>query len=201
MLLCAACYDKEQSIPASESVTQPSASETRIAELTNKLDKEIPANARLFHVTEVTSIVEIESQVNSDESITDKNLVIAQLVESRLNKFKHNLFQLKEIEVELKTDMVTDQRYLNHLVPQLREEERAKFRAYDISYKPSVVIAPSVPKQRLSASDKAYASYAAKLGITIEEAKSRILSGLQLMKIECTCSVTPGICRLHSSEK
>lgn len=196
MLLCANCYDKERAIPSTP-ITGDERAE-RITQLTNLLGKEIPIDSRHYFVSEVTSIVDIERKL-VDENIENPQYALAEIVSQRLFEFRKRLFLLKNEAIELRVDIDSDQKYLNQIVPRLREEEREKFKAYDISYKPNVVAAPvAASKPRTSASDKALESFAKMMNISLEQARV-VMSGAMknITGAKCTCAETPGCCRVH----
>lgn len=197
LLLCAECYDKEIRILPEEPLSQdPRAN--RITALVNTLGKELPLDSRKYFVNEVTSIVDIESQVRAT-GIENPQYEFARIIDDRIFQFRKRLFELKNEAIELRIEIDSDQKYLNHIVPTLREEEREKFKAYDISYQPTTALpATTANKPRQSASDKALASYAAMLGISIEQARISMTNAMKnVTGNKCTCSETPGLCKVH----
>ena len=107
--------------------------------------------------------------------------------------------------IDSRIGIEVSQKYLQQLVPQLREEERAKFKAYDINYVPTRVL-PATPvtstnKPKTSKADKAYESMAAMLGVSVEQYK-KILEDAKknVLSIACTCAETPGVCKVHVKE-
>lgn len=196
MLLCALCQEKELRVAIPEVINEISPREARITELTNLLGKEIPVDSRAYFVSEVTAITDIEKQVSDLEN---PQYALAELVEKRLFEFRKRLFQLKNEAIELKIDIDSDQRYLNIIVPKLREEEREKFKNYDITYKPSAVASAAKPSApRMSANEKAYASMAAMLGISVEAYKRSLETAMKnATGAVCTCQQTPGLCKVH----
>lgn len=238
ILMCESCAIRERQIQleldqhriaqqkAEGTTTTGNSSEERVTELVNRLSKELPLDARQFHVQEITSIVSIEQELRS-YSVCDTNhassricergteccitlhsqemtedeqaFKLAEIVNDRLESFKKNLFELRKIEAELKVDMITDQRYLNLLVPSLRKEYREKFSQYDLTYTPATpIITPKVIKPRQSASEKALESLANLMGISVEEAKRKLDNATKnTLGIECICASAPGTCRVH----
>lgn len=199
MLLCETCYEHDIELAKQDSPVPSNDRETRITQLVNTLGKEIPTDARAYFVGEVTSIVDIERKlIDEGLSEADARLKCAQIVESHITKFRNNLFAVKQLELELKTKMVSDQKYLNQIVPQLREEEREKFKAYDITYKPTAVTTATASKPRMSASDKALESMAKMLGISVEQARMSLQGAVKsTLNVNCTCAETPGCCKVH----
>lgn len=196
MLLCALCQEKEARVAAPEVISEISPREARITELTNLLGKEIPVDSRHYFVSEVTSIVDIEKQL---VGVDNPQYALAEIVEKRLFEFRKRLYAIKNEVNELKVDIDSDQRYLNIIVPKLREEERAKFKNYDITYKPSAVVSATKPTApRMSANDKAYASMATMLGISVEAYKRSLETAMKnATGAVCTCQQTPGLCKVH----
>jgi NADH:ubiquinone oxidoreductase subunit E len=99
-----------------------------------------------------------------------------------------------------------DTKYLNTIVPQLRQEEREKFKQFDISYKPNAAlpVVNTISKPKLSKDEKQYANMAKLMGISIEQAKQIAAKQAQWIRKEvgadkepCTCTATPGFCKFH----
>ena len=197
MLLCATCYEHDKELAMQDGLLPANTKEERITQLVNQLGKEIPLDSRAYFVSEVTSIVTIEEKLKGTENPQYK---LAEIIENRIQQFRANLFEVKKLELELKTNMTSDQKYLNQIVPQLREQEREKFKAYDITYKPSIAVAATANKPRMSASDKAIESMAKMLGISIEQARMSLTNATKnVLNVTCTCQETPGMCKVHVS--
>lgn len=201
MLLCATCYAHDielQGIQEREKQLASDPKQQRITELVNSLTKEIPTDSRQYFVNEVTQIVDIEQKVR-DTGIDNPQFKFCEIIEQRIISFRRNLFEVKKLELELKMDMIADQKYLNTMVPKLREEEREKFKQYDITYKPqTVAITSKVSGPRMSASERALESFAKMMGISIEQAKISMANAVKSSTgAACTCSETPGLCKVH----
>ncbi len=175
--------------------------EDRITELVNRLSKEIPVNARQFHVSEITSIVDIEEELSFIEDADERRFKLASIISERYEAIKKAIYDRSE---EQKKDLViltTDQRYLNNLVPTLRTSEREKYRQFDVSYSPvkelKVPSSPKIPKERMSASDRMMESGAKVMNMTVEQFKKNLTEVLKSKGIICTCQETPGLCKIH----
>ena len=211
MLLCEACAARDKQIKAELLASKDSNSlqhttEARIAALNNELSKEIPIDAKQYFVGRLTSIVDIEKQfleaTNNDAERA--RFLTAIEVEKRTAQLKETFFGKKrewlDYELTSKTQLVADQLYLNKVVPQLREQERERFKEYDITYKPVSVkpVSTEPKKPRMSASDRALESAAALIGIPLEQYKKIIQNTTKnVLSVECTCAVTPGLCKVH----
>ena len=211
MLLCEACAARDKQIKAELLASKDSnnlqhTTEARIAALNNELSKEIPIDAKQYFVGRLTSIVDIEKQfleaTNNDAERA--RFLTAIEVEKRTAQLKETFFGKKrewlDYELTSKTQLVADQLYLNKVVPQLREQERERFKEYDITYKPVSVkpVSTEPKKPRMSASDRALESAAALIGIPLEQYKKIIQNTTKnVLSVECTCAVTPGLCKVH----
>ncbi len=201
MLLCANCFVHDKELEAEQSEIPSNDRATRIAQLTNKLAKEIPADRRMYFVGRLTAIVDVERDLIAS-GIENPNYALAEIIEQNLLRLKDVLRNKHEEIRELQASSVADQKYLNQIVPQLRENEREKFKQYDINYKPNEVVkaVSTVSKPRMSASDKAVESMAKMLGISVEQARISLNSATKnVLNVQCTCAVTPGMCKVHVS--
>lgn len=199
MLLCATCYEHDKILAEQDSPIPSNDRETRITQLVNQLAREIPDDRRGYFVGRLTAIVDIERELIAS-GIENPNYKLAELVENNIKQLKARLVDAHNIIRELQGASVADQKYLNQIVPKLREEEREKFKAYDISYQPSMVskVTSSVAKPRMSASDKAIESMAKMLGISVEQARKSLEGATKnVLGIKCTCNETPGMCKVH----
>lgn len=204
MLMCAECQAREaNTISTPEHPFDPT--RERIVELLNSLEHSmnIPMDRRSYFVGRITAIVDIENQLIA-AGVEYPEYELAKIVEKSLVIARANIVEKQKEIQELQGIAVADQRYLNQLVPKLREEEREKFKLFDINYKPTAVTTPATPvsKPRQSASDKAIESFAKMLGISVEQAKLQLSAAAQAITkdIPCTCSETPGFCKKHPSK-
>jgi hypothetical protein len=193
LLLCASCQAREpQSIDQQSIDPQVKARAERIAQLRTKFMKEVTTNFNFF-TSNVTAIVDIESAVLAAGGT---QYDVCNLIEERLTK-------QRAIMIDARIGAEVDTKYLNSMVPQLRAEEREKFKQFDISYKPNAAlpVAPSVSKPRMSATDKAYENMAKLLGISVEQYKRNLENAVRAAtgadKEPCTCTATPGFCKFH----
>jgi hypothetical protein len=196
ILLCASCQAREpQSIDQTSIDPQVKARATRIAQLRTKFMKEVDSNFNFF-TSNITSIVDIELQVLATGG---SNYDVCVLVEERLAK-------QRAIMIDARIGAEVDTKYLNTIVPQLRQEEREKFKQFDISYKPNAAlpVVNAVSKPKLSKDEKQYANMAKLMGISIEQAKQIAAKQAQWIRKEvgadkepCTCTATPGFCKFH----
>jgi len=201
--MCANCQarDAEIKLELGESSPAHNHIEQRALKIRNDTDKDIPLNSRHYHVNVCKSIVQIEDDIRANpENGTDeeKNFIIAQYLEHRIQEFQARMFKRAQEQESDKIYVMTDQRYLNQLVPKLRDEYREKFRKYDISYKPNIQKISTPRASKVTRSEKAQSGAAALFNISPEEFKRRMEEQLKnVLGIKCTCSETPGICRLH----
>lgn len=201
ILMCATCEARDIEIKRELGLNKPTNErESRIVELINRLAKEIPSDRRAYFVGRITAIVDIEHELRAAQS-ENPNFELARIVEANIARLRTNITGLHQSVREAQGEIVADQKYLNILVPQLREEEREKFKQYDINYKPSEVSIPSssASKPRQSASDKAMESYAKMLGISVEQARIAMSNAIKTTTgAKCSCAETPGICKVHA---
>ena len=196
LLLCEACTEIELRLYKMKEARTPA--QNRVSELSIFLIKELPVSDRQFHIKEITAIVDIEAKLK-ETGIDNPQYELAKIIEERIITLKKNLFELKQQEHEIQQSAIIDQKYLNNLVPKLREEERAQFKDYDISYKPTTVTPKATAsKPRISASDKAMESAAKMMGITLDQYKAMMAKAVaSVTGAACTCAEMPGMCKIH----
>lgn len=194
ILMCSDCQQREANIIPTEVKHD---SRDRIVQLLNQLDKDIPTDRRQYFTMAIESIVDTEKQV---EFVENPKFALAELVSARIKLFQERIISARREIQEAQGGLQATQRYLNQLVPQLREEERAKFREYDISYKPTQAIptsAPTKPGQRKSATEKSIESFAKMMNISYEQAEAALKKAVIAQGVKCSCAETPGLCKLH----
>jgi 3-oxoacyl-(acyl-carrier-protein) synthase len=203
IMMCATCVARDIEIKAELAArAQTSTPKTRLDELCEALGKQIAQESREYFVKEVTAFVEIEAQVNElGLSAEDSKHEYAKIVESRIGTWKAQIFEVKKLEYELKVRAISDQLYLNQIVPTLRAAERETFKAYDINYKPTTVVAtPKVSGPRMSASQRATESAAKRLNMSVEQYEAAMEKAYAaVMGEKCTCKETPGVCKVHTN--
>jgi hypothetical protein len=85
------------------------------------------------------SILNIKEAINKDESIENKPFAYANAVHEHIVKLKMVVFDLNKTMNEKNEEIKNSVILLNNLANSLREEERAKLRLTDITYKPAKV--------------------------------------------------------------
>jgi hypothetical protein len=202
MLMCARCQQRDIEIKAELGISATNGNnvDARVAAIVARTDKTIAIDRRQYFVRRMKSIVELDDELKAAiPNKQDAEYKLAQIVEENLVKLRANITRKHEEIREMQGEAIADQIYLNQIVPQLRAEEREKFKAYDISYKPSVPTAtPTVSKPRMSASDRAYESMAKQLGVSVEAYKRNLENAMKnALSVKCTCQETPGVCVIH----
>lgn len=152
-----------------------------------------------FFNAKIPSIIELEQAINADESITDKKYELARLLRARVQYLSKVLFQFNNKAVEMSGEVKAIQHYMGTLIPKLRADIRGEFALNNTEYKPIPIKEVKAPKIRLSPTDRIAEGIAKTMNIPLEQAKRIVLGGLKKTGIECTCSVTPGICKVHVS--
>lgn len=221
MLICASCQQKEidaQNKPKPEEIARLSIEQTlnqvnRILE-TNQIanqdgeavkdiiDSAIAGNIQQykdFFNAKIPSIMELKSMVESDEliPIDQKHYALMSLLKRRVSYLARVLFATRHSQIEIGAEMKSIQFYMAETIPKLRMKLRAEFALETPNYTPQV-IKSGVPKERkkkTSASDKMAEMYAKAMKIPIDQAKRLMENKL---RDECTCSETPGMCKVHS---
>ncbi len=131
-------------------------------------------------------------------------------IRNRIDKWKDLLF-------EIRTRQESAQGELQKLAAGITQEERDKLRISDLTYTPTSAL-PKPKTVRVSQEDKAlnsmvntlYAKAIQRGELTQEQAMEKVKAMVKHSKnvtitkmaegsLKCTCQVTPGICRVHSS--
>ena len=132
------------------------------------IDSSINVRTDLFNAA-TTSILELKSSIDSDDSITNKPFALASELMTRFGHFKNVVFELNQKIVDAGNQQKAIQVYLNQLANSLREDERTKLKIADINYKPSAPKSITIKAVKTTAKklDKVeLRKYAAELGIS-----------------------------------
>lgn len=102
------------------------------------IDDSVQVRTDIFNL-QTTSIIELKSSIDADDSIKDKSYQLAVVLTERLNHFKKVIFELNEEMVNKATEQRAVQTYLNELANRLRAEQRDELKLRDINYQPDPV--------------------------------------------------------------
>jgi len=214
MWICPDCFEKELSVvpesskseekETTESIAASIGSDHRPTELehsaSNRLGPSAISKTEDFFNARTTAMSDRWKQIVADDSINteNKHYSFAKEIREHYLHFKSVLSQAIEVQLECSSAMQADQVMLNQLASKLREEERTKLHLQNIDYTP--VIPKKVPKTvRMSKDDKIAAQYAQLMNIPLETAKRLLFNKIsEVTGNECTCSATPGLCKIHS---
>jgi hypothetical protein len=150
-----------------------------------------------FFNAKIPSIIELEQRINSSPDIaeSDKKYALAHALRARIQYLARVLFQLKNGQLETCAEIKVIQEHMSKTIPELRMKLRHEFALNTPNYTPQVIKATkpkaSGPKGQ---SNKLAESYAKAMKIPYEQALKLIENKL---RDDCTCSVTPGICKVH----
>jgi len=88
-----------------------------------------------------TSFIELYSAIQNDESIpaNKKNEVLVQTAEKYINGFSQAIFDLNEQKVAKENERAGWRQATVDFISKLREEEREKYKKFNVSYQPAVV--------------------------------------------------------------
>lgn len=209
MLLCASCIAKERAV-ITEPKSEPEPPIEKLLERIDKLaesstikhimDSAIAGNIkqyRDFFNADIPSIIQLREMIESDDSIApdQKNYALAKALQRRITYLTMVLFTLRGSEIELTSEVKSIQFYVKDLIPQLRMKLRAEFAELTPNYTPQVIKTTAPKAARKNAQDKLAESYAKMMKIPFEQAQRLLANKL---RDECTCSETPGMCKVHS---
>lgn len=142
MLMCIDCIEKEKSLQNANtnqvSVTNRINQMNEFLASSRKIDESIQIRTDLFNAA-TTSIIELKSVIESDESITNKPYALAEELTRRFTHFKQIVFEKTQEIIEAGNQQKAIQIYLNELSNKLRAEEREKLKIADINYKPESI--------------------------------------------------------------
>ncbi len=150
-------------------------------------------NARIKPINDRWQEIQADSSI---PNLEEKHYQLAKEIREHFIHLKGVLFTHVQSQLECIAEMRADQVYLNSLAGKLREEYRVKLHLANIDY------VPPTPKKaatvKVSKDDKIAAGYAQLMGIDLATAKRLINNKLREVVGECTCSETPGICKIHT---
>lgn len=219
MLLCAPCAEKESRPKISPEVLEASSIEQVLNQVNRILETNQIANAdgeavkdiidaaiagnikeyKDFFNAKIPSIMSLKEMIDVDDSIPSdkKHYAVMSLLKKRVSYLAMVLFQTRNSQIEIGAEMKSIQFYMAETIPKLRMKLRAEFALNTPNYTPQV-IKSGVPKQRkgkMSPEDKMAAMYAAAMKIPLDQAKKLMANKL---RDDCTCSETPGMCKVHN---
>jgi hypothetical protein len=127
MLQCEACSANEAKVTAA----------VRTIDTARKLDDSIELKADIFNAATV-SFVELEAAVqnNSEIPAERKNYALAELAAERIDKLNPVIFEAEQALLKLKNERYMWLENTQKTVAKLRTEQQAKFKQYNVNYKP-----------------------------------------------------------------
>jgi len=150
-----------------------------------------------FFNAKMTPIVELEKLVSESPDYKDdaeRKYALATILSRRIKYLSQVLFSFRTGEIELAAEVKSIQGYMNTLIPKLREDKRKEFSENDITYAPPNAT-NKTPKIRMTTGDKLVENYAKIMKVPIDVARRKLAGRL---REECTCSETPGMCKVHN---
>lgn len=147
-------------------------------------------NAKIPSIIELKEIIDVDTSIEQDQ----KQYALAKALTARISYLTMVLFETRSTQVEMAAEIKSIQFYMNDLIPELRMKLRNEFATNTPNYTPQVIKKPTERKQKLSTSDKLAENYARMMKIPIDQAK-RLLENK--LRNDCTCSETPGLCKVH----
>lgn len=150
MWFCKECWEKE--VKHTETHMSPESQAARVNESNAKqialhevavqtsraVDNSIQVRTDLFNAATV-SIINLKSEIDANDSITNKPYHLAQELMTRFEHYKQVVFEMQEKIVAAGNEQKAIQVYLNQLANTLRVEEREKLKISDISYQPTKI--------------------------------------------------------------
>ena len=140
--LCAGCMDARfKANQEPKSPTAPNIPNNPLIAAAQKIDESVQVRTDLFNA-ETIAIADLKKAIDEDSSIPadKKQFILAQTLTTRVNGYKQAIFDLNQQVADESTKQRAVQQYLNTLAANLREEERAKIRAQDMTYQPKTAI-------------------------------------------------------------
>ncbi len=117
----------------------------RILQQGREIDSQIKVRTDIFNAQTI-AIEELRKAIESDATITNKPLALANELDARFGILKTAIFELNEQVIAKSNEQKALQTYLNQLVLKLRAEEREKFKQHDLTYEPKAAPKPKVNK-------------------------------------------------------
>lgn len=155
-----------------------------------------------FFNAKMPGIDELKSIIDADESVTteNKHYALAIALRGRINYLARVLFATRNSQIEIGSEMKSIQFYMSDLIPQLRMKLRAEFAQNTPNYTPQVIHKPKSTRTKAASNpqERIAESYAKAMKIPIEQARKLIANK---MRDDCTCSETPGLCKVHNNIK
>lgn len=156
-----------------------------------------------FFNAKMPSIIDLKNLIDVDDSIVgnqNKAYALATACRKRINFLARVLFQLKSGETETAAEIKSIQNYMQKVIPEIRMKLRHEFELTTPNYTPQVIkqtkdgptkvkAKPKNPEERMAE------NYAKMMKIPFEQALKLIRNK---MRDECTCSETPGMCKVHN---
>ncbi len=155
MYMCPECRDKEMALQAKSLATadkRVADSKTDMLErLANtvessiipidKLAEELPIDETIkvkseYFNVKTLSIIDMKAQIDADTTIVNKHFELAARQKTRFLHLRTTLFDIKEIEVTITSEMRGIQQFFNTHVNNLRTKEREKLKLQDLTYQP-----------------------------------------------------------------
>jgi hypothetical protein len=219
LLLCQSCASKEN-LPTSKPVVTNQLSLEQIInqvdrivetnQITNQsgdsvksiLDEAIKGDIKQykdFFNAKMPSILELEEVIAQDSDIINKREALAIALRKRVSYLAMVLFQTRSSQIQIGAEIKTIQHYMSEMIPKLRADIRKEFAANTPNYTPQTVQIGEKPKARAkskSPEERLAESYAKSMKISYEDALKKIRNKL---RDDCTCSVTPGMCKVHNN--
>ena len=219
LFLCESCAKRENNTPDPVKINKEEQTIEKFVERINKaaesstvknvMDAAIQGNIkqyRDFFNAKIPSIVELKELIDANneiiagakdekEILERRSYALAKALQARVTYLTMVLFNLRGSEIELSAEVKSIQFYVKDLIPQLRLAKQAEFAAITPNYTP-VVVKQTAPKSvKKNAQDKLAESYAKMMNISFEQAQRLLANKL---RDECSCSETPGMCKVHS---
>jgi len=173
MLMCDACWQKEQQLKAENFTPEKQQSRVtalnRAMEAARKIDADVTVSTDLFNAATV-AIVDLKKAIDENPEITNKAFFLAKELTTRFNHFRQVIFEAQATISDAANNQRAIQSFLNTFSNQLRAEEREELKLQDINYqpKPPKTVKPATVKTRKSSKlDKAeLAKYAKELQVS-----------------------------------